>query len=50
VHDQANNKMLAWRTGWAPNYRQYAKTDKVDGTVWWDGLILDGWEPAERPH
>lgn len=30
---QANGKMLVWHTGWAANYRQYAKTDKVDGTV-----------------
>jgi hypothetical protein len=32
--------------GWAPSYRQDAKTDKVDGTVSWDGLVLDGWEPT----
>jgi hypothetical protein len=29
---------------------QYARTDKVDGTVWWDGLVFDGWEPAARPQ
>ena len=50
VHDQVNGGMLVWRTGWASNYRQYAKTDKVDGTVWWDGLVFDGWEPAAPPH
>ena len=50
VHDRANDKTIAWRTGWASNYRQYAKTDKVDGTVWWDGLVFDGWEPAARPR
>ena len=50
VHDQVNDKMLAWHTGWAPSYRQCARTDKVDGTVWWDGLVFDGWEPLARPH
>jgi hypothetical protein len=43
VHDRVNDMMRDWHTGWARNYRQYAKTDKVDGTVWWNGLVLDGW-------
>jgi hypothetical protein len=34
VHDRVNGGMLKWHTGWASNYRQYARTDKVDGTVW----------------
>ena len=50
MHDRVNDKMRDWHTGWASSYRQYARTDKVDGTVWWDGLILDGWEPIARPH
>ena len=37
-------------TSWVPNYRQNARTDKVDGSVWWDGLVFDGWEPATRPQ
>jgi hypothetical protein len=49
VHDALNDRTFAWHTGWAPSYRQYATTDKVDGTVWWDGLVFDGWEPAARP-
>ena len=50
VHDALNDKTIDWHTGWASNYRQNAKTDKVDGTVWWDGLVFDGWEPATRPQ
>ena len=46
VHDHVVGKTFDWHTGWASNYRQYA-TDKFDGTVWWDGLVLDGWEPAK---
>jgi hypothetical protein len=49
VHDRVNDKMRDWHTRWPSNYRQYANTDKVDGTMWWDGLIFDGWEPATRP-
>ena len=48
-HDRVNDQMRDWHNGWASNYRQYARTDRVDGTVWWDGLVLDGWEPAARP-
>jgi hypothetical protein len=48
VHDLVNGRMLVWHARWASDYRQYARTDKVDGTVWWDGLVFDGWEPATR--
>lgn len=46
VHDRLNDRTFEWKTGWAPAYRRDAKTDKVDGTVFWDGLVLDGWRPA----
>jgi hypothetical protein len=46
VHDRLNDKTFLWRTRDAPAYRQYARTDKVDGTVSFDGLVLDGWTAA----
>jgi hypothetical protein len=42
VHDRLNSRTVDWRTGWAEQYRQSARTDQVDGTVHFDGLILDG--------
>jgi hypothetical protein len=45
VHDRVNNKFLDWHAGWSSHYRQYGRPDKVDGTVSWDGFILDGWRP-----
>ena len=48
VHDRLNDKMINWRTGWAPKWRQFAKT-MPDGTAWFDGLVLDGWEPMGAP-
>ena len=50
VHDRLNERMHDWHTGWAAAFRRDAVVDKVDGTVWWDGLVLDGWEPAARPQ
>jgi hypothetical protein len=46
VHDRLNDRMHEWHTGWAGSYRRNAVADKVDGTVSWDGLILDGWTAA----
>ncbi len=37
VHDRVNGQTFAWHTGWA---------DKVDGTAFFVGLVLDGWKPA----
>ena len=48
VHDCLNDRTLEWRTGWAPKWRQYA-TPMPDGTTWFDGRILDGWEPMAPP-
>jgi hypothetical protein len=45
VHDQLNDTTLVWRTAWAHRWQVLAKPNKVDGTVSFDGLILDGWEP-----
>ena len=47
VHDRLNDKTLQWRTAWAHEYRQYAClcSDDGHGIVYFDDLILDGWEP-----
>jgi hypothetical protein len=50
VHDRLDNRVFTWRANWVSEYRQQARSDKVDGTVVWDGLVLDGWEPIARPH
>jgi hypothetical protein len=49
VHDRLNDETLDWPLDEANRYRRYATTDKVDGTVYFDGPILDGWEPVP-PH
>jgi hypothetical protein len=45
LHDRLAGHFVEWRSGWAHDWRQYARANKVDGTVAWDGMILDGWEP-----
>jgi hypothetical protein len=50
VHDRLNDRMIEWRTGWAYKYRQQAVVDKVDGTVGFDGLVLDGWTASATSH
>jgi hypothetical protein len=45
VHDCLNDKKFAWHTGWAIKWRQYARADRVTGVVYFDGAMLDGWEP-----
>jgi hypothetical protein len=45
VHDRLNHSTFFWQTGWADNWRENAVPNKIDGTVSWDGLILDGWDP-----
>ncbi len=49
VHDRRNDKILDWRTRWANDWRRHAITNKLDGTVSFDGLVLDGWEPISKP-
>jgi hypothetical protein len=49
VHDRQNDHTFDWHTDWAANYRRYARADKVDGSVSWDGLELDGWRPLGQP-
>jgi hypothetical protein len=47
VHDRLNDRSFLWHTGWARAYRQYA-TAAPDDVVWFEGLILDGWELPRR--
>ncbi len=49
VHDRLNDETFEWPVEEAARYRRYATFDKVDGTVEFDGLILDGWEPLTKP-
>lgn len=44
VHDRLNDRTFGWRTGWAAAYKRYAMP-AGDGTVHFDGLVLDGWKP-----
>ena len=46
VHDRFNDKTFQWRTAWAHEYRQYACpcSDDGHGIVYFDDLVLDGWE------
>ena len=48
VHDALNDKTMTWQTGWASNWRQYARIDQATGVVYFDGRILDGWEPISE--
>jgi hypothetical protein len=45
VHDLLNDCTFEWKAGWANHWRTYA-SEQGDGTVSWDGLILDGWTTA----
>jgi hypothetical protein len=44
VHDRFHDIAFVWRTGWAHAWRLSAWVAS-DGLAYWDGLILDGWEP-----
>ena len=44
VHDKLNRRIIEWKPEWADNYREYALV-QPNGTVEWDGFILDGWRP-----
>lgn len=45
VHDRLNDRTFQWRTGRAEDYKREA-VPASDGTVSFDGLILDGWTTA----
>jgi hypothetical protein len=44
VHDRVNDRTFVWRPSWASDWHRHARIQD-DGTVEFDGLILDGWEP-----
>jgi hypothetical protein len=47
VHDRLNDVTFDWRTAWADKYRALAVLER-DGIAYFYGLMLDGWEPAQR--
>jgi hypothetical protein len=44
VHDRLNHRTFEWKTGWGEAYKRHA-VPIDDGSISFDGLILDGWEP-----
>jgi hypothetical protein len=48
IHDKLNRRAIDWKREWASHYREYALV-QPDGTVEWDGRILDGWRPFLVP-
>jgi hypothetical protein len=52
VHDATTNQIIEWRTSWAGKWRLNAWVAS-DGLAYYNGLILDGWEPlssVKGPH
>ena len=45
LHDRARDAMIGWTGEHAADYRRDAAAQD-DGTVRWDGMILDGWGEA----
>jgi hypothetical protein len=43
VHDRVNDRTFVWRPSWASDWQRHARIQD-DGTVEFDGLILDRWE------
>jgi len=51
VHDRLNNRTFTWRASLGERITvSRPRSDKVEGTVRWDGLVLDGWKPIARSH
>jgi hypothetical protein len=44
LHDAVSDQMLTWPGGWVHMWSEYAFFDASDGSVFYLGLILDGWE------
>jgi hypothetical protein len=42
LHDQLNDKMIAWTGEDLAHWREHAESAS-HGVVGWDGLLLDGW-------
>jgi hypothetical protein len=48
LHDALHDRSFLWRPNWADSWRKTAVVAS-DGLAYWDGLILDGWEPVAPP-
>ena len=46
VHDAMSDRMLDWPAGWAHLWSEYAFLDERSATVYFFGMILDGWKPV----
>ena len=46
VHDKSQDRIIAWWSGWADQFKSIA-TISAYGLVHWDELLLDGWWPWE---
>jgi hypothetical protein len=48
VHDRLQNRVVAWSSGWADEFKSTASIrDQGPAVVRWDGFLLDGWWPWE---
>jgi hypothetical protein len=45
LHDQLNDKMVAWTGEDVASWRAYSNPHRA-GVVEWDGLLFDGWVEA----
>ena len=48
LHDWVSDEFIDWHTGWADRWRADAVVE-ANGWAYFDGRILDGWEPAAPP-
>jgi hypothetical protein len=46
VHDRLGDRVVAWSSGWADQFKSVA-TISAHGFVHWDEFLLDGWWPWE---
>ncbi len=50
LHDDLNDKMIAWTGEQADHWHRYAHPHDDGGIIEWDGLLIDGWvEPRYQP-
>jgi len=46
LHDWVSDEFMDWHTGWADRWRADAVVE-ANGWAYFDGRILDGWEPLQ---
>jgi hypothetical protein len=49
IRNHLTRTLLQWRPEWADRYRLCARQQQA-GIIWFDGLLLDGWELASAPE